>query len=290
MPSSSPASPTSASSPSRSKSEERSIATHPQFGREDYTSGDNLGGNFVGSLVLHGLVAAAIIGWAFFFHHRGSNWGEQSASVGAVQATMVSALPLPPTQRTLDTGVLTSEAPSPAPVVTKERTEPPPKPDEVTVPEKITKPIKTAEKPAPAPPKHIQPVPADPTKAVTGETAGIRVAQSTMELKNGTASVSVQDRTFGARFAYYVNIVNQKVSQNWYTAEADPRASLGKSTTVVFDIDREGTPSNVRVETRSGSPSLDLSATRAVQRVDGFGPLPAGDHITVEFTFHFHPQ
>jgi len=96
---------------------------------------------------------------------------------------MVSSIPLPPTQRTLDTGVLTSEAPSPAPVVTKEKTEPPPSPKEVAIPEKITKPIKTAEKPTPEPPKHIQPVTPPPTKAVTGETAGIRIAQSTMELK-----------------------------------------------------------------------------------------------------------
>jgi len=203
---------------------------------------------------------------------------------------MVSSIPLPPTQRTLDTGVLTSEAPSPAPIVTKERTEPPPAPNEVAIPEKITKPIKTADKPTPAPPKHIQPVTPPPTKAVTGETAGIRIAQSTLEVKNGTASVSVEDRTFGARFAYYVNIVNSKVAQNWLTGEADPRTSLGKSTTIVFDINREGVPSNARVETRSGSPTLDLSAMRAVQRVDGFGPLPQGDHITVEYTFHFQPQ
>jgi periplasmic protein TonB len=240
--------------------------------------------------VLHGLVAAVIVGWAFFFHTQGIHWGESASNTGAIQATMVSALPLPPTQRTLDTGVLTSEAPSPAPVVTKERTEPPPTPNTVDIPEKITKPIKTAEKPTPTPPKHIQPVPPQPMKAITGETAGIRVAQSTMQVKNGTASVSVQDRTFGARFAYYVNIVNSKVAQNWYTGEADPRASFGKSTTIVFDINRDGVPSNARVETASGSPSLDLSAIRAVQRVDGFGPLPAGDHITVEYTFHFQPQ
>ena len=100
----------------------------------------------------------------------------------------------------------------------------------------------------------------------------------------------MQDRTFGDRYAYYVNIVNNKVSQNWYKAEADPATSMGKSTTILFDINRDGSPSNIRVETKSGSPSLDISALRAVQRVDGFGPLPAGDHITVEFTFHFHPQ
>jgi len=244
----------------------------------------------VGALALHGLVVAILLGWGFIFHARGTNWGEHASSAGAIQATMVSALPLPPTQRTLDSGVLTSEAPSPAPVITKERTEAAPSANDLAIPEKTTKPIKTADKSTPTPPKYIQPVPPQPTKATTGETAGIRVAQSTLEIKNGTASVSVEDRTFGARFAYYVNIVNSKVAQNWYTAEADPITSLGKSTTVVFDINRDGVPSNVRIETRSGSPTLDLSAVRAVQRVDGFGPLPQGDHITVEYTFHLHPQ
>jgi periplasmic protein TonB len=289
MPSSKPASPTSASSPNRSKSEEGDIATTLTFDRHS-DNDDKLGANFVGSIVFHGLIAAAILGSAFLFHTSGHDWGENASNAGAIQATMVSSLPLPPTQRTLDTGVLTSEAPSPAPIITKERTEPPPAPNEVAIPEKITKPIKTADKPTPAPPKHIQPVTPPPTKAVTGETAGVRIAQSTLELKNGTASVSVEDRTFGQRFAYYVNIVNSKVAQNWYTAEADPRTSVGKSTTIIFDINREGVPSNARVETPSGSPTLDTSAMRAVQRVDGFGPLPQGDHITVEYTFHLHPQ
>jgi protein TonB len=290
MPSSRPASPTSASLHSRFKSEERSIATHIKFSRGEHFGGDNFGGNFVGALLLHGLAAAAILGWAFLFRTHGLNWGENASNAGAIQATMVSSLPLPPTQRTLDTGVLTSEAPSAAPVITKEKTIPPPDPKELAIPEKITKPVKTAEKAAPEPPKHIQPLPPQPTKAVTGETAGIRVAQSTLQIKNGTASVSVEDRTFGERFAYYVNIVNSKVAQNWYTSEADPTTSMGKSTTVVFDINRDGVPSNVRIETPSGSSSLDLSAVHAVQRVDGFGPLPQGDHITVEYTFHLHPQ
>jgi protein TonB len=245
--------------------------------------------NFAGSLVLHSLVAGALAGSAFFFHHRGSNWGENASNAGAIQATMVSSIPLPPTQRTLDTGVLTSEAPSPAPVTAKEQAEAAPTPDSIAIPDKI-KPPKIADKPTPAPPKHVQPITPSPTKAVTGETAGIRIAQSTMELKNGTSSVSIQDRSFGERYAYYVNIVNSKVSQNWYKSEADPLTSMDKSATIMFDIDREGVPSNARVETRSGSPSLDLSALRAVQRVDGFGPLPSGNRITVEFTFHFRPQ
>jgi len=289
MRSSRPASPISASLPSRSKSEDAAIATQLQYSRDTRTD-DKLGGNLFGSIVLHALVVALILGWAYIFRSHTPPWGEQAANAGAIQATMVSSLPLPPRQRELDTGVLTSEAPSPAPLIAKEKTEPPPSPKEIPIPTKAVKPPKVAEKATPQPPKHVQPVPPQPQKATTGETAGIRVPEATMQMKNGTASVSVQDRAFGARFAYYVNIVNRTVAQNWYTQEADPVASNGKRVTLVFDINREGIPSNVRIETRSGSPSLDTSAVRAVQRVDGFGPLPQGDHITVEYSFDYRRQ
>jgi protein TonB len=292
MPSNKLASPISASSPSRFKSEERSIATHLKFSRDDYSVGDNLGSNFAGSVALHLFVVAVIFGWAFIFHTKSKSWGDHAMNAGAIQATMVSSLPLPPRQRDLDTGVLTSETPSPAPVIAKEKTEPPPSPKEIAIPTKITKPSKTAEKPTPEPPKHPQPVPPQPTKATTGETAGIRIPQATMQLKNGTSSVFAEDRSFGDRFAYYINIVNRKVSQGWYMQEADPVASEGKRATIIFDINRDGMPSNIHIGGRSGSPSLDTSALRAVQRVqdEGFGPLPQGDHITVEFSFNYRSQ
>ena len=249
--------------------------------------GDSPRGGLAGSLLLHALVAGGIVAGSLAFRHHGQSWGEHDAAAGAIQATMVSSLPLPPRQRSLDTGVLTSEKPSPAPTPAKEHTEPPPSPKDIAIPKKAEpKPPKIAERPTPEPPKRPQPVPPTP-KATSGETAGIRIAQSTMQLKNGTASVSVEDRTFGARYAYYINIVNHTVAQNWFTQEADPVASEGKRVTIVFDIDRNGTPSNARIEARSGSPSLDTSAVRALQRVDGFGPLPAGDHITVEYSFDY---
>lgn len=292
MRSSRPASRTSASSPSHCRSEEAAIATHLKFSRDDSAFADNLRGNLAGSLLLHALVAALVLGSAFLFHKKGTSWGDNAMTAGAIEAKMVSSIPLPPKQRDLDTGVLTSETPSPAPIIAKEKTVPPPSPKEVAIPEKITKPIKTAEKPAPEPPKHPQPVPPQPTKATTGETAGIRIPQATMQLKNGTASITVEDRSFGERFAYYINIVNRKVSQGWYVQEADPTASEGKRATIVFDINRDGMPSNIRMGTRSGSPSLDTSALRAVQRVqdEGFGPLPQGDRITVEFSFIYRRQ
>ncbi|HEY0263644.1 MAG TPA: TonB family protein [Granulicella sp.] len=240
--------------------------------------------------MLHLIVAGSILGFAYI-HSPSKRWGQEQATAGAIQASMVSAIPLPPRQPVNEKNVLASETPSPAPVTETVKTQPPPKPDEVLIPKKDAKPVKTAEKATPEPPKHPQPTPpVPPNRATTGETSGMRIAQSTMQLRNGTASVSVDDKTFGARFAYYINIVNRTVAQQWFTQEADPRLSNGKRVTIVFDINRAGNPLNPRVQAPSGSPSLDTSALRAVQRVEGFGPLPAGDHITVEYSFDYKLQ
>ncbi|MBW8747231.1 MAG: energy transducer TonB [Acidobacteria bacterium] len=256
-----------------------------------WTEPDPLGGNFAGSAIVHALVLGGVVA-AGFLVHRGSSWGAATAQAGAIQATMVTAIPLPATQRFDKDQVLTSDAPSPAPKEPTPQTIAPPKPDEVPIPVKQPpKPPKVAQQETPAPPKHPQPIqPPKPNVAQTGETSGIRIQQSTMQVTNGTASVAVQDSAFGARYAYYVNVVNRTVAQNWFTREADPVTSVGRSVTIIFDILRDGTPSNVRMGQRSGSPSLDASALHALERVDGFGPLPAGDHITVEYTFHYQPH
>jgi protein TonB len=46
----------------------------------------------------------------------------------------------------------------------------------------------------------------------------------------------------------------------------------------------------VQIEQSSGVPSLDQSAVRALQRIDTFGPLPAGysgSKVSVEFWFDY---
>ena len=180
---------------------------------------------------------------------------------------MVSSLPLPPRQRTLDTGVLTSEKPSPAPVQEKKRPSHRPSPNELAIQTKQIKPVKTADKTTPQPPKHFNPSPVQPNKAATGETGGIRIAQATMQLKNGTASVSVEDRTFGSPLRLLRQHRQPQGRRKLVHPEADPRASEGKSVTLTFDINRDGTPSNARIETSSGSPSARrLCHARAAAR------------------------
>jgi periplasmic protein TonB len=46
----------------------------------------------------------------------------------------------------------------------------------------------------------------------------------------------------------------------------------------------------VRIEQSSGVPSLDISAVRALQRIDTFGALPpdySGSKVSVEFWFDY---
>lgn len=95
---------------------------------------------------------------------------------------------------------------------------------------------------------------------------------------------------FGARYAWYVRVVNQKVSENWLKYEIDPRIHDANRVYLTFDIDRSGRPSHIQVEQSSGVPSLDQSAMRALQRIDTFGPLPAdypGNRVSVEFWFDY---
>ena len=95
---------------------------------------------------------------------------------------------------------------------------------------------------------------------------------------------------FGSRYAWYVRVVQQKVSENWLKYEVDPRISDARRVYVTFDIKRDGHPTNVEIEQSSGVPSLDQSAVRALQRIDTFGPLPpdySESKVSVEFWFDY---
>jgi protein TonB len=95
---------------------------------------------------------------------------------------------------------------------------------------------------------------------------------------------------FGSRYAWYVRIVQQKVSENWLKYEVDPGVTDARRVYVTFDIVRDGHPTNVQIEQSSGVPSLDQSAVRALQRIDTFGPLPPDynqSKVSVEFWFDY---
>lgn len=257
-------------------------------------SRERLGAPFAKSMLLHLLIAASFIGYAYmhnFFH--GHEWGSNSLEQGAIQATLVSsaALPLPQDHPPTD-NVLATENPSPAPEIPLQKAEPVPLPEAIPIPQKQP-PVKENAKP------HVQPPPPRPeapqkpqNKAVYGEAAPTNMPRATVNAPNANNPVTAGG-DFGSLFPWYVDVIKRKVAQNWYTQEVQPGTAAGASVTVAFDVARDGSVSGVRVFAPSNVASLDSSCLRAVQRVDTFGPLPSAYtqsslHVTYFCTYPGH--
>jgi protein TonB len=270
--------------------------------RAEAPAEERVSSGFALALLGHLAVAGLIVGGTWLSHRLDPHWGEPDPTVGSIQASMVNSLPLPNTQHFKENEVLTSEKPSVAPTpppptatpvpraeAEHPKTEPPPKPDEILIPKKAA-PEKVKTKPAPpqpVAPRAVAPPPTPSPKATTGETAGVQIPQSITQLKNGTASITVPDRAFGDRYAYYIRLVAQKCNQS-KAQDVDPPAAHGKRVIVHFIIDRDGTPTDVQVTTRSGSPDLDFDTVHAIQRIDSFGPLPSGNQLAINYVYDAH--
>lgn len=259
-----------------------------QLRTRSFIQNEQIGGSLAGSFALHGAVVGILLVWTYLFH-SGKNWGDSASTAGAIQATMVNTIPLPPRAPTDPDNVLATDAPNPAPIAPAPRTVEAPKPEDVLVLKKTAKPIKLADKTTPPPPAHPQPVKVDPNKAQTGDAPGLRIAMNSTQTHAGTISVGTADAAFGSRFAFYVQQITQKVAQQWYTGMLDPRAT-GHRVYITFQVERDGSLTHVQIAQPSGDATLDQTALSAVQHIDTFGPLPdnyTGSHINV--TYYFDP-
>ncbi len=222
-----------------------------------------------GSVLLHCAIVIAIVLYGIvggFFHHN--LWGGAGPG-GAIQVNITSAIPLP-SDHPPNQNVLSTETPSEAPA--------PPQPkakqeeDQTAIPI-LGKPKKPEQQQTQRVPLKTQPVPDN--KAQYGEQAGSvmpRAAQS--GVANGPTTLT--DANFGSLFGYYVDNINRKMDANGYRSLADPRTTKGAKASIEFRIHRDGSQSDVRLDRTSGSPTWDSVCVRAAQRVDTFGPLPAG--------------
>lgn len=75
-------------------------------------------------------------------------------------------------------------------------------------------------------------------------------------------------------FTYYLQIIQDRISTNWFTSLIDPGVSGQYQCVIFFKILRDGWISDLQVEYSSGIRSLDISALRAVQNSAPFPPLP----------------
>jgi periplasmic protein TonB len=249
---------------------------------------DRWGRALVWSLVLHVAVVSGLFGYVAVLGGRGgTTWGAGGGGE-AIGATLVSTVPLPanPVQTQ---NVLANES--------KGLTQSQPKveekqPDAIEIQGKNAK-IKPPKKQETASKEKAQPAPEPETNQVAfGEGGPVSGPYGTFSAAGakGGFGITGGGGDFGTKYAWYVRVIQQKVSENWLRYEVDPRISTAERVYIVFDVMKDGHPANVQVEQSSGVPSLDQSAVRALQRIDTFGPLPgdySGSKISVEFWFDY---
>jgi periplasmic protein TonB len=246
---------------------------------------DRWGRNLTWSLGLHIAIAGAIVLYAVVVPgSHGEGWGAGGGG-DAMGVTLVSTVPLPAnpvkTENVLanDSKGITQSLPKPEPVEEK-------LPDAIPIPDKVPKTSATQQK--------AKPPAAEESDNVVpfgqgGPVSGPYGSFSANGAKGGFGFTG-GGGDFGSRYSWYVRVVQQKVSENWLKYEVDPSISTAQRVYITFDVMRDGHPANVQVEQSSGVPSLDQSATRAIQRIDTFGPLPsdyAANKVSVEFWFDY---
>ncbi|MFZ0336476.1 MAG: TonB family protein [Terracidiphilus sp.] len=235
-------------------------------------------GPAAGALVLHLVLIGLLLGYAWMlglFHHN--FWGSPGAG-GSIQVNLVSsALPLPADE--LNQNVLATETPSKAPAA------PSPKEqqhvDQTAIPI-LGKHVPPKQQNTPKTQQH-QPTPRQNPQY--GEQSGSVMPH---QMQPGTiGQTTVGDNNFASLFPWYVQNINNTVGSKWNKYEVNPATPKGARTYVVFTIHRDGSVSGLQIDQASGSPTLDSSCQRAVQRVDSLGPLPSQyNQSTLKVSFY----
>jgi protein TonB len=254
-------------------------------GADIYSEHSGLARPVAWSAGLHLGFAIFVVLYTLVIHGvRGTGWGAGGGG-DAMGATLVSSVPLPANPAPTE-NVLATESPGLSKSQPKAQEV---QPEAIPIPDKSTK-IKP--KPSSSKQQKTQPAPEETNQIPYGEggpVSGPYAMFSSGGAKGGFGFTG-GGGDFGNRFSWYVQSVQRKVSENWLKYEIDPRIAQANRVYLTFDIARDGHPANVQIEQSSGVPSLDVSAVRAIQRIDTFGPLPpdySGNKVSVEFWFDY---
>jgi protein TonB len=240
------------------------------------------------SVALHAALFGGILLYgAILGNWHGADWGGNGGGGGAMSATLVSTIPLPANPNGTNVVATQSKGLTQSLPQVEEKA-----PEAIPIPERNAK-RKPWEK-APRSTSQPKPKPVEEASNIVpfgqgGPLSGPYSVFSAGGAKGGFGFTG-GGGDFGSRYSWYVDVVRRKVSENWLKYEIDPAISDARRVYITFDILRNGQPANVQIEQRSGVPSLDISATRAIQRIDSFGPLPPdyrGDRVSVEFWFDY---
>ncbi len=243
------------------------------------------------SVAFHGFLLGGILLYgAIFGRFTGEGWGgDVAGGGGAMSATLVASIPLPASE-VQTPNIVAHESKGLSQSIPAVKEEAPP--EAIPIPEKETR--RKPPRKLPTPSKGKNPPPEEASNIVPfGEGGPISGPYGVFSVSNakGGFGFTGGGGDFGSRYAWYVRVVQQKVSENWMKYEIDPSIRDARRVYLTFDINRAGHPDNIQIESSSGVPSLDQSAMRALQRIDTFGPLPPdypGGSVSVEFWFDYH--
>jgi protein TonB len=249
---------------------------------------DTLRGTLLASITLHVVLAISAIGYSVLNLHWGGHSGQNWGTGGAVKVGAVSSLPgVPlPTPELATQNTLATQNPG----LYKEEPKPQvkPLPEEKSIPkfkEQIAqeKPLRVN--------KRIQPQEQEPENAVPYGLGG-KPSMNYSQFNNsaGQGGLGFGEGNFGDRFGWYVDGVRNRISSNWLLSTISPNLLTAPRVFVHFDINPDGTITNVEVTQSSGIPEVDRSAVRAVLASNPLGPLPpgySGNKVSVEFYFDF---
>jgi protein TonB len=175
-------------------------------------------------------------------------------------------------------------------------TPPPPPPEKAEpIPDLSAKTKVTKAPPKPAPPapptkaKKAEPDPTTPENAVPyGGGGKPALGMGQFSTQGGEMGFGFGDGAFGDKYSWYVQAMVRKISQNWLKGLVDSRVTRAPKVFMTFDIQRDGSISNIELKQSSGIPTLDRSAQRALMATQRLDPLPR-DYVgsTVKVTFYF---
>ncbi len=253
---------------------------------------DTLRGTLLVSLILHGVLFVVLVTYTMLGFHLGGG-GREWGTNGAVRMGAVARLPGIP----LPTPMLTT----PSTVTTQNtglyRTEPQPKEEPPPDAQQIPK-FKDAVKPEKLERvnKHIHQTEEEPPPNAVpyGLTGAPTISYTQVVTPGGPGAVSMgTGNSFGLRYGWYVASMRARISANWLLLTISPNIVSAPRAYLSFEIQRDGSVTDVEITQSSGIPEVDRSALRAILASNPLPALPpdySGASVKVDFYFDFHRQ
>jgi protein TonB len=241
---------------------------------------------FIGSIVLHGTIAALLFLYWFWTQQKPDSMGEQKSGGQAYAVSVAHTIPIPqhdapPNPVAHDTDSLVPTAPAEKEV--KKEPPPPmvPPKDAFEIPDRL-KPQKTPQQ------QKTYTVPAPPNQVYSQSKQAVSNPMYAPPAGGGQIGIG-PNSMLGNRYGAYAQLIRDRLLENWQT---NGLHSQGSPAVVDFHV-QNGKILDAKIVQSSGNPEIDNSALRAVYASDPLTPFPpglAGNNILAEFTFNINQR